>query len=134
MLDKLCSLFCSPSNSSSSDLSSVIEPGAISVVSASCCSSTSAVNDDAMLNTVRDYIDREGLNKNINFITITDAQKALPELSKSLNAQQTQLVGQIQTLFTTQGLNVFPLLIVDQNIAFYGGIPTVDMLSEKLSS
>lgn len=55
---------------------------------------------------------------------------------RSLEAQadpgQKQLIQSVVTLFQANGLSIFPLLIINGRVAFYGGIPTAEMIQERL--
>jgi hypothetical protein len=50
----------------------------------------------------------------------------------SLDEQQKGVVNKVMTLFSTRGLEAFPMLFIDGDLAFYGGTPTIDQLTERM--
>lgn len=136
MLEMLCKFFCSSSGTSDNfqfTLREVLKEGGIGVVSASCCAPMAAEKDDELTKNVKIALNESGhTTTDLKVISITDAQKALPRINSQLVAAEQRLVSQIQNLVSTNGFSIFPILIIDRKIAFYGGIPTPEMIKEKL--
>lgn len=113
-------------------LKSIMQPGGVGVISAKCCNPESAGDDQKLLKLLQDTVDKCGLEQQVNLETITIAQKSLRTLSRELTDKNKNLVDKITALFNTKGLGIFPLTIIDGDIEFYGGIPTEEMIFEKI--
>ncbi len=135
MFDSLCKLFCGNSNSGDAliHLRSVMYEGGIGIVSAKCCSPLASQSDEKLKNNVDIALKNSGSNISVMTISITDARKALSKIkSGDLEPSEHRLVEQIQSLVSTQGFNIFPILIINRKIAFYGGIPEPEKIEKKL--
>jgi hypothetical protein len=62
------------------------------------------------------------------------ARHQLRELGTQIEGPAAAFRDDLATLFQTQGLAAFPLLIVDGRIAFYGGVPSTETIELKLLS
>lgn len=140
MLHLLCKLFCGPSDSKSGNaesklndsLRAVLKEDAVAIISASCCAPMAGEKDEALKNNIVTALQETGRDGGYSFISITDAQRALPKLNGELQPSEQRLVSQIQMLVSSQGFSIFPILVIDRKVAFYGGIPTAVMIKEKL--
>lgn len=134
MIGAICRLFCGPATTdeTAQTLRDTLKPGGVGVISASCCAPGSAEADKRMLSATNAALQAQGREPSCLLVSITDAQRALPKVAPALSAAEQRLVTQIQSLVSTQGFSVFPLLVVDQKIAFYGGVPTTQMVADKL--
>lgn len=135
MLAQLCQFIC---GSRSADklpekLLQALSPGEVALISASCCASDATALDQALKENLRAASGNNDCGVPIE-VTITEAKRALPHLQRQLHPQQAKVVEKIQALVASHGLGIFPLLLVDGQIAFYGGIPTVEMIAGKLAS
>jgi hypothetical protein len=115
-----------------SHIEEVLQPDSVSILSASCCDPSSAPKDEELKRNVNAAMEKLNQCEPVCFETITGAQAGIRGLSGKLDTKQQRLVDTVIQLFQTQGMSVFPMLIVDGRIAYYGGVPTVGMISEKL--
>lgn len=134
MFGAICRLFCGPAGTDNTEahLRDTLKPGGVGVISASCCAPGSAESDKRMLTAANAALKEHGREPACLLVSITEAQRALPKVAPQLSTAEQRLVAQIQALVATQGFSVFPVLVVDQKIAFYGGVPTAQMVSDKL--
>lgn len=134
MFAQICQFICG--NRSADEVSAkllrALSPGEVAVISASCCVSNAAAQDQALKQNLFAAGGNTDSREPIE-VTITEARRALPHLQRHLNPQQEAVVEKIQALVTNHGLGVFPLLLVGGQIAFYGGIPSADMIAAKLA-
>jgi hypothetical protein len=103
------------------------------VVSASCCTTGTAEVDERTFLHCQQALAEAGLGWPVMKVTISDAQATLGRVASQLDERQRALAQQVTQLFMTQGLSAFPLLIVDQHVVSYGGVPGVDLLRQAVS-
>lgn len=115
-------------------LDEMLKPHSVSILSASCCDASAAPKEQALKRNVAEAMRRLKQQGSIHIETITGAQKGLRNLAGELASDQRRLVETVTQLFQTEGLTVFPMLIVDGRVVYYGGVPSVDMIEEKLRS
>lgn len=143
MLQLLCKLFCGPGGAPSvgsgtadtradDSLRAVLREDAIAIISASCCAPMASEKDEALKNNIVAALKDSGRSGAYSFISITDAQRALPRVTPELEPAAQRVITQIQMLVSSQGFSIFPILVIDRKVSFYGGIPTPDMIKEKL--
>lgn len=108
-------------------------PDAVVVISASCCMPGTAQIDEQIETTARSALAKTTLNWPIITITVTTAQPILPKISAELSVKERELAGQVSELFMAHGLNAFPIIIVDQTLISYGGVPDEAMILNALS-
>lgn len=65
-------------------------------------------------------------------VTVTKAQTILPKITSELNAAEGALAQQVSELFMAHGLSAFPIVIVDQKLMPYGGVPDQAMIQDAL--
>lgn len=102
------------------------------VISARCCSAGAAAQDEVLEATVKAALKDSALDWNIVTITITQAQSSVGRIGASLSPVQAGLIQEIQGLFMSNGLSIFPALILDQKLLCYGGVPSMDQLKARL--
>jgi len=137
MLQGLCKLFCSSSDSSQvrDDLIAVANGQNPGLLSAACCVPGASSNDEALLQNFQNVLKETGQdNESIRIISITDARKVLPTMQNDLTPSGRRLVAQIQQLVAQNGFGIFPILILNGRIAYFGGVPSTEMIREKLQS
>lgn len=143
MLHFLCKLFCGTGSSSTTGegnsaarpedaLRAVLKEDAVAIISASCCAPMAGQKDEALKNNIVEALKDSGRSGGYSFISITDAQRSLPRINDELEPAAQRVVSQIQMLVSSQGFSIFPILVIDRKVSFYGGIPTPDMIKEKL--
>lgn len=111
----------------------ILKPGSVAVLSASCCNPAASATDEVVLERVRSACASLGLDPSkVRLETVTDAKTALPGLQARLNKQQAAVVEKLTSLFMTNGLDVFPMLLINGELAFYGGAPEPAKIESKL--
>jgi hypothetical protein len=120
------------SGPSESKIPVILSPGKIGYLSASCCNPAAVPGDEELASNVKQALDQLGLELELHKETLTHAQASLPSTVGSLDEQQKGVVNKVMTLFSTRGLEAFPMLFIDGDLAFYGGTPTIDQLTERM--
>jgi hypothetical protein len=108
-------------------------PDAAVVVSASCCAPGTGETDEAAAQACRQVLAETGLDWPVITVTVTQAQSIIGRIAAQLDARQTALSQQVTQLFMTQGLSAFPVLIMNQRVVAYGGVPGVELLRDTLA-
>ena len=102
----------------------------IVILSSSCCNPLAIPGDTKLKEHVTAALSNLDINTEIHTLTITNAQahmSSLPEQHKELG---TKLMG----LFQSKGIGAFPALLINGDLVFYGGIPEVEQIEEKLAA
>lgn len=107
-------------------------PRVVVVLSASCCM-TGTQEVDAQVNAVaRRSLDANGLDWELLALTVTQAQSALAHIANELSGEQAALAKQVSELFFSAGLGAFPMLLVNQRLVSYGGVPDQALVDAAL--
>lgn len=117
---------------SESKIPVILSPGNIGYLSASCCNPAAVPDDEELASNVKRAQERLGLSLELFKETLTHAQASLPSTVGSLDEQQKGVINKVMTLFSTRGLEAFPMLFIDGDLAFYGGTPTVEQITERM--
>jgi len=123
---------CFGGSNHESHLAEVLQPTSVSILSASCCDASGLPKEQELKRNVAEAMQRLAHVEPVCIETITAAQSGIRSLAGKLDARQQRLVDTVVHLFQTQGLSVFPMLVVDGRLAYYGGVPSVDMIVDKL--
>lgn len=123
---------CAAVPGESSKLQEVMTSDSIAILSASCCDSGAAKKDISLKKNLEQALLNQGIDKEVLVETITAAQRGLRALEQSADPLQKQLIGNVVSLFQSNGLSVFPMAIINGRVAFYGGVPTVEMIEKEL--
>lgn len=123
-----------PTTGDTATLDELLARGSVAVISAACCDAMSLPKDEALAASLAAALERAGLQRPVAFGTLTGTREQLREAGSSLQGAALDLRNQLGALFQTEGLAAFPMLLVDGRIAFYGGVPSLDTLTEKLMS
>lgn len=115
-------------------LDELLGRGSVAVVSAACCDATCTPKDEELAAHLGSALERTRLQRPVAFGTLTGTQKQLRDAGSALEGVALDFRNQLGALFQTQGLGAFPLLLVDGRIAFYGGIPSIDAIADKLTA
>lgn len=118
--------------SSEGGLARLLEVDSIAMLSAVCCNPRAAHMDQELRRNLEHALAELRLDVPIYVETITAAQAQLRSVTPCLEPEQQRLIASVLTLFQSHGLGVFPILIVNRKVAFYGGVPTPDMLLRRL--
>lgn len=125
---------CAAESGDSQTLQAVLDKQNIGILSAACCDATAAPKDKALTDNLLQAQRQAGDTRPVLVETITAAQKNMRQLEAQADAQQKRLVASIVQLFQSNGLSIFPILIINGRVAFYGGVPTAEMIRKKLQS
>jgi hypothetical protein len=125
-------LFKKVSPEDAGTVTQALSPRVAVVVSASCCSTGMADVDERTEAACRQALAQAGLDWPVLRITISHAQSIISRVASQLDGPQQRLAQQVTQLFMTQGLSAFPVLIVDQHVVSYGGVPGPELLRESL--
>lgn len=107
-------------------------PGVVVVLSASCCMSGTHEVDAQLDAVARRSLDARGLDWELLVLTVTQAQSVLANISNELSADQAALAKQVSELFFSAGLGAFPMLLVNQRLVSYGGVPDQALVDAAL--
>jgi hypothetical protein len=104
----------------------------VGYLSASCCHPAAAASDEQLLRNVKEAMAELGVEREIHVETLTGAQAGMRSILGHLDLRQSGVVTKVMSLFSTKGLSAFPILFVNGEIAFYGGIPTKAEIVEHM--
>ncbi|HDS1679020.1 TPA: hypothetical protein QEM39_000488 [Pseudomonas putida] len=107
---------------------------AVVVLSASCCMPGTNDVDEQIEKAAQAALSAAKLDWPVLTITVTTAQTILPKITSELNAAEGALAQQVSELFMAHGLSAFPIVIVDQKLLSYGGVPDQTMIQDALSN
>jgi hypothetical protein len=110
----------------------LLDKNNIGILSAACCDTTAGPKDEALKDSVRQAMERTGDRRAVVVETITSAQQHMRALEAQADLGQKLLIQNVVTLFQANGLSIFPLLIINGRVAFYGGVPTLDLIEQRL--
>lgn len=100
----------------------------IVVLSGLCCNPMAFNVEDKLKQSVQAALETIGIEAEVRSISITEAQKLAGALGKS----HASLVHSIQGIFQAHGLKAFPALVINGELALYGGAPTPDAVEREL--
>ncbi|MFG6439803.1 hypothetical protein [Roseateles sp. LKC17W] len=103
------------------------------IVSASCCVQGTADTDAKVDAVVQSALKKAGRDWPVLTVTVTQAQSTLGTIARELDEAQSQVAREVSELFATTGLSAFPVLIVDQHIVSYGGVPGEALVTDALN-
>jgi hypothetical protein len=107
-------------------------PDVAVVVSASCCMQGTGPTDGQVASVVQSVLDGEGLDWPVLTVTVTQAQSSLGRISGELGKRQRAVADEVSELFLSTGLSAFPVLIVNQRIVSFGGVPGETLVREAV--
>lgn len=110
----------------------LLERGHIGYLSASCCNPSAAVADQQLVDNVQQALNNLQLPLELQKETLTGAQASMRSAMGQLSLKQSAVAAKIMSLFSTRGLSAFPCLFIDGELAFYGGIPTVQEIEDYM--
>ena len=105
---------------------------AVVVLSASCCMPGTNEVDEQIEKAAQAALAAAKLDWPVLTVTVTTAQTILPKITSELNAAEGALAQQVSELFMAHGLSAFPIVIVDQKLLSYGGVPDQAMIQGVL--
>ena len=123
---------CATGSSDPSTMAALLDKNNIGILSAACCDSSAGPKDEALRDSLREAMERTGDRRTVVVETITSAQRHMRALEAQANLGQKLLIQNVVTLFQAKGLSIFPLLIINGRVAFYGGVPPIAQIEERL--
>ncbi|WP_243055076.1 hypothetical protein [Pseudomonas sp. BP01] len=105
---------------------------AVVILSASCCMPGTNQVDEQIESAARAALAATKLDWPVLTVTVTTAQTILPKITSALNPAEAALAQQVSELFMAHGLSAFPIVIVDQKLLSYGGVPDQTMIQDTL--
>ena len=123
---------CATASSDPGTLKALLDKNNIGILSAACCDSTAGPKDEALKASVRQAMENTGDRRAVVVETITSAQQHMRSLEAQADLGQKLLIQNVVTLFQANGLSIFPLLIINGRVAFYGGVPTIALIEQRL--
>lgn len=123
---------CATGSSDPGAMKALLDRNNVGILSAACCDSTAGPKDEGLKQNLLKAMEQAGDQRAVIVETITSAQQHMRTLESQADAGQKQLIQNVVALFQANGLSIFPLLIVNGRVAFYGGVPSVEMIQEKL--
>lgn len=123
---------CATGSSDPGAMKALLDKNNVGILSAACCDSTAGPKDEDLKQNLLKAMEQAGDQRAVIVETITSAQQHMRTLESQADASQKQLIQNVVALFQANGLSIFPLLIVNGRVAYYGGVPSVEMIQEKL--
>lgn len=125
---------CATGSADPTPVKALLDKNNIGILSAACCDSTAGPKDEELKKNLVDAMKKAGDNRAVIMVTITSAQKHMRALESEADAGQKQLIQSVVALFQANGLSIFPLLIINGRVAYYGGVPSAEMIQERLQA
>ncbi|OPY31784.1 MAG: hypothetical protein A4E32_01386 [Methanomassiliicoccales archaeon PtaU1.Bin124] len=94
----------------------------ITILSISCCNPALKGEDEAYRTRVEEVLGQMNVPAQVNVMTITEAMSAMND----------RTVAQLRPLVNKFGMSILPALLIDDDLALYGGIPTAEKMSEVI--
>ncbi|HKK04803.1 MAG TPA: hypothetical protein VKA50_03045 [Gammaproteobacteria bacterium] len=110
----------------------LLQPGAVGIISARCCSADAVLQEQDLRDRLDTAMQRTGRQDDVTVETITDAQRGLMFLGPRLDQRQRSLVGRLLGLFQEYGLGLFPVLIVNGEVASHSEVPPAEAIETWL--
>lgn len=123
---------CATHSSDPGTMKALLDKNNIGILSAACCDSTAGPKDEALKASLRQAMERTGDRRAVVVETITSAQQHMRALEAQADLGQKLLIQNVVTLFQANGLSIFPVLIINGRVAFYGGVPPIAQIEERL--
>lgn len=123
---------CASASSDPSTVQALLDKNNVGILSAACCDATAAPKDEELKANVLQAMQTSADVRPLVFETITAAQRHLRDVSATADDGQKRLVASVVTLFQTHGLSIFPILIINGRVAYYGGVPNAQMIQQRL--
>jgi hypothetical protein len=110
----------------------LLAPGHVGYLSASCCNPAAGPVDEQLVTNLKQAMANLGLDLTIYKETLTGAQAGMRSAMMHLSLKQGKVVTKVMGLFNSKGMTAFPMLFVDGDVAFYGGVPSTAEIEEYL--
>jgi hypothetical protein len=113
-------------------MKALLDKNNIGILSAACCDATAGPKDEGLKKNLQQAMAQSNDRRAVVIETITAAQQHLRALEAQASLSQKQLIQNVVALFQANGLGIFPLLIINGRVAYYGGVPSAEMILERL--
>ena len=123
---------CATGTDDTQRLQALLDKQNIGILSAACCDATGATKEAQLKNNLLQAMERESDARPVVVETITAAQRNMRQLETQADAQQKRLIANVVQLFQSNGLSIFPILIINGRVVCYGGVPSVELIQKKL--
>jgi hypothetical protein len=123
---------CATESGDTQKLQALLDKQNIGILSAACCDATAARKDEQLKSNLLQAMQGAGDDRAVVVETITAAQRNMRQIENQADAQQKRLIANVVQLFQSNGLSVFPILIINGRVACYGGVPSVELIRRKL--
>lgn len=110
----------------------LLQPGATGIISARCCSADAVLQEQDLRDRLDVAMQRTGCRRDVTVETITNAQRGLMFLGPRLDQRQRSLVGRLLGLFQERGLGLFPVLIINGEVASHSEVPSEEAIATWL--
>ncbi|MEZ5644834.1 MAG: hypothetical protein R3E94_08505 [Burkholderiaceae bacterium] len=114
-------------------LTRLLDRRSIGIVTAVCCDCVANAKNEGLQSHLRQAMAQVGDDRTVVVETLVTAQQHLRRFQAQADEGQLSLIGHVVALFETYGLAIFPLLLINGRIAFYGGVPDVEVLKASLT-
>jgi hypothetical protein len=117
---------------SETKITQLLERGNIGYLSASCCNPSAASADQQLESNLRQALTNLELPLEIHKETLTGAQASMRSAMGQFGIKQGAIAAKVMSLFSTRGLEAFPCVFIDGDLAFHSGVPSTEAIEEYL--
>jgi hypothetical protein len=96
----------------------------ISIISVSCCNPAMKLEDQEYQIKVRDALAEAKLEAQVKIITISEATSVL----------SLETINKMRPLLDRYGFGFLPAMLIDDELVLYGGVPTMEKISEVIDT
>ena len=94
----------------------------ITVISAACCNPSLALQDQEYISKIKEVLSKFNVEAQLEIIAASDAVFGL----------KVNYVTKLMPLFKKYGMSVAPALFINDDLVFYGGVPSIEKLTEAI--
>lgn len=105
--------------------SNIMEILNVVILSGSCCNPLVAITDKKVEKRVREIANEAGIEVQFSTIKISDIAFTGLGMGKENS-------DAVRSLISSKGMSVLPIVFFNNKIAFYGGVPSVNVICEKM--
>lgn len=101
---------------------SMTNKASISILTFSCCNPSLRSMDEQYVSKVKDVLSKIKVDANVEVVTATEARygREVGDFSK------------LKPMFDKYGMDAMPALFINGELALYGGVPSVEKLTEVI--
>ncbi len=121
-----------PFQADSASVQELVNKEKIAILSASCCDASMQAVDEQLLANLSIAMNQIGVERQVVFSTITSTRQQLRDIGTQGSDDIKQFKENLTSIFQGQGLAAFPILMLGGKIVFYGGVPSVELITQKL--